>query len=94
MEDLYKTELKENNIQIIGIAQFNTTEAQSKEFINEHDLTFPTIYDPESQVAQSYNVTGVPSYIFIDKTGHIESRSSGANGVELIQSKLFSLLNE
>ncbi len=94
VENLYKTFLKENNIQVIGISQFDTTEVDSIRFVNKYNLTFPNIYDPNSLVADLYNIDGVPSYVFIDKTGHIESRSSGAYGVELIRSRLHNLVNE
>ena len=94
VEYLYKSELKRNNIKIIGISQFNTTESDSIEFVRRHDLTFPNIYDPTDQVSTSYDVTGVPTYVFIDKQGNIVSRSSGAKGVDSIHTRLKKLLSE
>ncbi|MBD3307933.1 redoxin domain-containing protein [candidate division KSB3 bacterium] len=40
-----------------------------KTFVEEHDLTFPTLHDPEGQVAPLYGVRGIPMTYFIDADG-------------------------
>ena len=94
VQSLYSSEFVKNDIKVIGISQFNTTESASIEFVNRHNITFPNIYDPEGRVADGYGVTGIPTYIFIDKWGNIASRSSGAKGTELIHTRLNNLLME
>ena len=46
------------------------------------------------QLATAYGISGVPTYVFLDKEGRIAHRSAGARGVALIQSWLNDLLAE
>lgn len=88
---LYRDELHDAGIDVIGVSQFNTTEVATREFVERNELTFPNLYDPEAAVASAYGIRGVPSYVFLDKDGRIARTSSGARGVELIQNILDEL---
>ena len=79
---------------VIGVSQFNTTRADTIAFVERNELTFPNFYDPDASVAIAYEVRGVPSYVFLDKEGRIAHRSSGARGVQLIESVLNELAAE
>ena len=79
---------------VIGVSQFNTSRADTVEFVERNQLTFPNFYDPDAAVATAYNIRGVPSYVFLDKEGRIAHRSSGARGVQLIESVLNELAAE
>ena len=87
---LYREELRDAGVDIIGVSQFRTDEAATREFVARNELTFPNFYDPDAAVATAYGIRGVPSYVFLDKDGRVARTSSGARGVELIQ----SILNE
>jgi peroxiredoxin len=39
--------------------------------------SFPILFDPDSSVAEAYNVRGLPSTYLIDKRGHIRYRAIG-----------------
>lgn len=79
---------------MVGIAQFKTTEAETIAFVQRNALTFPNFFDERAEVADAYDVQGVPSYVFLDKQGKIAYRSSGARGTELIENWLEILLAE
>lgn len=91
---LYRDKLDAAGIDVIGVSQFNTTEAATIEFIDRHRLTFPNVYDGQAQLAGAYGIQGVPSYVFIDKEGRIAHVSAGARGVDLIESWLDQLASE
>ena len=79
---------------MIGVSQFNTTEAATVEFVERNQLTFPNAYDERAQLASAYGIRGVPSYVFVDKQGRIAHISAGARGVDLIESWLDRLTAE
>ena len=91
---LYREKLDAAGIDVIGVSQFNTTEAATIAFIERHELTFPNVYDGHAQLAGAYGIQGVPSYVFIDKQGRIAHVSAGARGVDLIESWLDQLTAE
>lgn len=91
---LYREELLHAGVNVIGISQFNTTEAASRDFVDRHELTFPNFYDPDAAVASAYGIRGVPTYVFLDKDGRVARTSAGARGVELIQAVLNELSTE
>lgn len=91
---LYREKLDAAGIDVIGVSQFNTTEAATIEFVERNQLTFPNVYDAQAKLASAYGIRGVPSYVFIDKKGRIAHVSAGARGVGLIESWLDQLENE
>lgn len=91
---LYREELEAAGIDVVGISQFNTTEAATIDFVERNELTFPNLYDDAALLAGVYQVPGVPTYVFLDKAGRIAHTSSGARGVALIESVLTQLAEE
>ena len=91
---LYREKLDAAGIDVVGVSQFNTSEAATVEFVERNQLTFPNVYDEQAQLAGAYGIRGVPSYVFIDKRGRIAHVSSGARGVDLIESWLDQLSAE
>ena len=91
---LYRDKLEAAGINIIGISQFDTTEADTIAFVERNNITFPNLYDADAVLAQVYGVPGVPTYVFLDKDGRIARTSTGARGVALIESTLDDLAEE
>ena len=90
----YREKFEAAGINIIGVSQFRTTEADTIAFVERNELTFPNLYDQQAQLASAYGIEGVPSYVFLDKQGRIAHRSSGARGVDLIEDWLDDLAAE
>ena len=91
---LYRDELEDAGIDVVGISQFNTTEAATIAFVERNNMTFPNLYDDNALLAGVYQVPGVPTYVFLDQEGRIAHTSSGARGVALIESVLTQLAAE
>ena len=91
---LYREKLDAAGIDVIGVSQFNTSEAATVEFVERNQLTFPNVYDEQAELAGAFGINGVPSYVFIDKQGRIAHVSAGARGVDLIESWLDQLSAE
>ena len=91
---LYAEELEAAGINVVGVSQFNTTEAETVAFVEHYGLSFPNIYDEQANLANLYQVQAVPTYVFLDKEGRIAHTSAGARGVALIQSALNGLQAE
>lgn len=91
MAALYREELRDAGVNIIGVSQFNTTEVATREFVERNELTFPNFYDPDAAVASAYGIRGVPAYVFLDKEGRVARTSAGARGVGLIEAVLNEL---
>ena len=91
---LHQETLSDAGVTVVGISQFNTSEAESIAFVERANLTFPNVYDPQAHLAQAYGVPGVPTYVFIDRQGRIAHRSTGAQGVAIIDSWLHKLMDE
>ena len=71
VESLYREELQAAGVHIVGVSQFNTTEAETVAFVERNGLTFPNVYDESAQLATAYGISGVPTYVFLDKEGRI-----------------------
>ncbi len=49
-----------------------------EEFMQSHNLSFTVLLDTEKDIAQRYNITGIPTTLFIDKDGIIQDKVIGA----------------
>jgi len=49
-----------------------------EDFMQSQNLSFTVLLDTKQDVAQSYNITGIPATFFIDKDGIIKDKVIGA----------------
>jgi len=52
--------------------------SQVEEFMQNYHLSFTVLLDTKQDVAQRYNITGIPTTFFIDKDGIIQDKVIGA----------------
>ena len=52
--------------------------AQVESFMQSHNLSLPVLLDTKKNVAQKYNISGIPTTFFIDKDGVIQEKIIGA----------------
>ena len=62
------------------VLAINIGESSSKaeEFMQSYNLSFTVLLDTRQDVAQRYNITGIPTTFFIDKDGIIQDKVIGA----------------
>lgn len=78
MPDIQATYAREksNGLEIVAVYLSEDTTAVTQ-FNERLGLTFPSIPDPETQLASTYKVMGIPAHFFIDKEGRISSMHVG-----------------
>ena len=52
--------------------------AKAEEFMQNYNLSFTVLLDTKQDVAQRYNISGIPTTFFIDKDGIIQDKVIGA----------------
>jgi thiol-disulfide isomerase/thioredoxin len=67
---------KEEGLIVLGI---NMDEDPSNvyAFVKHFNMTYPVVYGAESSVPDTYQVSGMPTFIFIDSQGQITKRFEG-----------------
>jgi thiol-disulfide isomerase/thioredoxin len=70
---------KDQGVIFLGIA-VQDREENSRAFIREFGLTYPVGLDVDDRVATLYEITGLPTTVFIDAHGRIRHRWVGAIG--------------
>lgn len=66
-------ELDESKFRIIGVSA-NTDKKKLSQFINEHDLQWPNIFDRDSVLQKRWQSLSLPSYYVLDKSGKVRYR--------------------
>lgn len=62
---------------LISVAMQSGSEAAITAYLDENDLSFPVISDPDGRVAASWGVRGVPTTFILDGEGHIRFTEVG-----------------
>lgn len=65
-----------------------------KEFLSRNNLTYPTAISYEGIEFEKYNITAIPTMIFINKEGKIVYIEMGAGAPQTIQDRITNLLEE
>lgn len=66
--------------------------ADVKQFMQEGGLTFPVLVDESGQIAQEYEITGVPVSYFINPNGQIDQTIIGADRQGALEANFFNWL--
>ena len=80
MRDKYK----KDDLIIFGINSFDLTE-DAISFLNRLNISFQTGPDPNGEINDLYEITGLPVTIFIDKQGIIQQKKIGYIDEETLQ---------
>ena len=84
-------EWQERGLVLLAI-NIGESSSQAAEFMQQHNLSFPVLLDREGNIAQKYNIRGIPTTFFIDRDGIIQDIRIGAfQNKEEIESSLSKL---
>ena len=93
LQQLYTANLLKDGVDVIGVT-IRTTPDQARQFNERLDIDFSSIYDEGGVVATSYGISGVPTYVFLDRESRVAFHSAGARGMEPIKQYLSRLADE
>jgi len=75
-QEVYE-ELKDQNFEIITVAQDTLGEEATAEWHDQTELTYTTLIDPTHRVSSLYNLVNVPSAVWVDEDGRIRRINEG-----------------
>ena len=76
MENLYR-KLSKDGFEILAISIDASGAETVRDFINNHNLSFTALVDPEGTIRSLYLTTGIPESIIIDKSGNVVEKIIG-----------------
>ena len=83
------------NFVVIGV-NVDQDHGKAERFLTDTPADFPIVYDPKGEIATAYKVTGMPSGVLIDRTGHVRFQHAGFSEKQkgLYEEQLQTLLEE
>ena len=82
---------RDQGVVFIGIDSKDTNEA-ALNFDKEYEIDYPSIVDPNGDVAAEWGVTGFPETFFIDKSGRIVSKFISALDTESLDASISQIV--
>ena len=76
---------------IVGINQGESAEMVS-DFGNEFDISYPLLVDADNSVSRLYNVTGMPTTVFIDASGVVREVVIGIVSQAVLEERIERML--
>jgi len=70
-------EWSDQGLEVLAI-NIGESSSKAEEFMQSYNLSFTVLLDTKQDVAQKYNITGIPTTFFIDKDGIIKDKVIGA----------------
>ena len=86
MQRLYE-DLKLDGFEIVAISIDRDKKEQVHRYIEEYDLTFPVLLDPNQNVRKDYFILGLPTSYLIGKDGKLKGFISGAREWNSVEAK-------
>ena len=67
---------KTSSLNIVGV-NINDNKGEALKTLDEFDISYVNLYDPQGKLSNTYGVIALPVTIFIDKTGKIYKQQYG-----------------
>jgi peroxiredoxin len=94
MQRLYKS-LEKEGVEVIAVSIDRRNFDRVQSFVDEYQLTFPVLLDPDQKARKDYFILGLPTSYLIDADGKLKGYISGARAWDSPASKevMLSLLH-
>ncbi len=76
LEETYR-KYKDKGLVVLAVNQAETPDKVTQ-YMRARDLTFPTVLDTDTSIAQLYRVTGYPTTWLVDRQGNLQQLRRGA----------------
>lgn len=84
-----------NRVQFVGIdLTSNDSQAAVAKFVRQYGIAYPVLLDTTGQVAASYQVLGIPTSLFISRSGIVVARAEGGMTEATMRSDFAKLLKD
>ena len=70
------------------------TQAPAQQFINEKQMPFPVLFDPDGKVMRLFGASGLPSSYLIDRNGKIVFSWTGQISPAILDQRVVPLLSQ
>jgi peroxiredoxin len=77
METLYEEFSKDPDFVMLAVSQDNAARGAVDSYVRKNGFKFAVLLDPQNQVGEAYDVSGIPETFIIDRTGRIVAHHVG-----------------
>ncbi|HUN56546.1 MAG TPA: TlpA disulfide reductase family protein [Candidatus Binataceae bacterium] len=77
IEALYEKFKDDKNFVVLAVSQDSDGRAPVASYVEKHGLKFDVLLDPENEVGEAYDVSGIPETFIIDQRGRIVAHHVG-----------------
>ncbi len=77
MQRLYET-MKDQGVEVVAISIDRSNFDRIRKYVDQYNLTFPILLDPDQKVRKNYYIMGLPTTYLIDGEGKLKGFASGA----------------
>jgi peroxiredoxin len=67
---------------LVGTNKGGDTPERVREFAQRRHISLPVAFDPEQRAMHAFGLSGFPTLVVIDRTGHVRLTHSGYNSSE------------
>lgn len=87
------SQYRDKGVLVVGVqTQDKDRRSEGRDFIGRFGLTFPNVYDNDSNVSVDWGLYGVPETFFLDSDGKIVSKHVGPVTAEVLAQNMLGLL--
>jgi thiol-disulfide isomerase/thioredoxin len=89
-QTVYEETNGEVNFMMIDLVGGGETREKAEDYLRQNGFSFPIYYDTTGDASQMYNITAIPTSLFIDAEGNLTGQSVGAMDLEDLKSGIAS----